>query len=464
MIKDASFYKTILRLSLPAAFQSLMNLLVVLADNLMVTRLDPQGYAFAAVTQSNSITNLALAFITGLASGSIVLISQYWGKKNTDRIQEVAAAVTLLSALVALAFVLLINLFPIPILQIVINRNETAAIALAKSYLPVVCLSYLPYAITASLIGMLKGIEIVRITVYTTIASLVANIGLNYVFIFGKLGMPALGVQGAAIATVLARLIEMALVLWYCLKVQKTMVFKLGYIKKQAGWAWQDFFKFGLPVGITDAQWAVVGMLKMVIIGQLGILMSNAAGVSDSLMNLGTLFTFSLAGGAAVMVGKAIGAGDIQLAKSYSNTIQVMFLIIGVVMAGFVYLVRLPFISLYGLNPEASKLAATMVAICTPTLIGTSYHASCFVGINRGAGDNRFVMLVDMVCGWLIVLPLASLGAFVLKLPLAWVYFLTRIDQTFKWMIARRRLLTDKWIHRVTREHADSAPAIQGEG
>lgn len=461
MIKDTGFYKTILRLSLPAAFQSLINLLVVLADNMMVSQLDPQGLSFAAVVQSNSVTNLAIALLTGLAGGSIVLISQYWGKSDTARIKEVASAGMLLNILVALAFVLLVNLFPRPILHIVINRKEEAAVAIALRYLPLVCLSYLPYAVTASLIAMLKGIEIVRVTVYTTITSLLVNVSLNYVFIFGKLGLPAMGVRGAALATVLARVVEMLLVIWYCTKSQKALDFKLGMIRHQAGWAWRDYARYGLPVGITDAQWAVVGMLKMVIIGQLGILMSTAAGVTDSLMNLGTLFTFSLAGGAAVMVGKAVGENDIPRVKEYANTIQVMFLFIGVFMAALVFLIRKPFIGLYGLNAQTSALSERMVSLCALTLIGTSYHASCFVGINRGAGDSRFVMMVDMVCGWLIVLPSAFLGAFVLHLPLAWVYFLTRVDQTFKWIIARRRLMGDKWIHHVTRA---GTPTAAGRG
>jgi len=338
-------------------------------------------------------------------------------------------------------------------LHIVINKRETEAVSIALRYLPLVSFSYLPYAVTACLIGMLKGIEIVRITIYSTVVSLFTNVGLNYILIFGKLGLPALGVQGAAIATLLARLIEMLIVIWYCTRVQKAMPFSVGFIRHQKAWAWQDFARFGLPVGITDAQWAIIGMLKMVIIGQLGILMSNAAGVVDSLMNLGTLFTFALAGGAAVMVGKAVGENNIKLVKEYSKTIQIMFLIFGVVMAGLVFLIRKPFISLYGLTPEATDLAVKKVNVCVLTLIGTSYHASCFVGINRGAGDNRFVMMVDMICGWLIVLPSAFIGAFVLKLPLHWVYFLTRVDQTFKWIIANRRLKGDKWIHHVTRTH-----------
>lgn len=451
MIKDKNFYKALLRLSLPAAFQSLISLLVVMADNLMVSSIDAQGLAFAAVVQSNSMSNLALALLSGLASGSIVLVSQYWGKKDVKRIQEVGAAVLLLCLQVALVLVVVINLFPRQILGILIKQQETATIEIALEYLPLVSLSFLPLAVSASLVGLLKGIEIVKITVYTTLFSLLTNIGLNYVLIFGKLGLPAMGVRGAALATVIARLLEMLLVIYFTRK--KQTVFQLGFsqLRKQAAWAWRDYLRYGLPVGLTDMQWAVIGLLKMVIIGQMGVVMSNAVGVVDSLMNLGLLFTFAMAGGAAVMVGKAVGAGDIPLTKQYAKTIQILFIMVGIVMAAIVYLIRGPFISLYQLTPQASELANQMISLVALTLLGTSYHASCFVGINRGAGDSLFVMIVDMVCGWLIVLPAAALSAFVFKWPLAVVYLMTRIDQTFKWLIAFLRLRGDRWIHQVTR-------------
>ncbi len=452
IIKDRSFYQSILRLSLPTAFQSLISLLVVMVDNVMVARIDPYGFSLAAVAQSNSITNFANALMSGLAGGSIVLISQYWGRQDKARIKQVYAVIAALCLAVSAVLIVVIQLFPHAILSLVINPNETEITALAMQYLPIVCLSYLPFAVTASVIGMLKGVEVVRVTIYLTATSLVSNVGLNYILIFGKLGFPAMGVQGAAIATVLARVIEAALVCVYFFRVQKVIDVKPGELTRQRLWAWKDYAKYGLPVGITDAQWALVGMLKMVIIGQLGKQMINAAAVSDMLMTLGFLFTSALAGGAFVMVGKAVGAKDYALVRRYSTTIQIMFFFIGLFMTAVVYMLRGPFIGLYGLEPATHQLAMTMTGITVFTLIGTTYHASCFVGINRGAGDNKFVMMVDMICGWLIVLPLTALAAFVFKWPLYIVYFMTRIDQTFKWIIAFFRLRGDKWIHNVTRE------------
>lgn len=452
MVKDKQFYKTILRLSLPAAFQSAMNLLVVMADNVMVTRTGRS--ALSAVAQSNAVTTFVTAGLTGLATGAVVLISQYWGKRDERRIRTVCAVSAAVCLLFALAAVLAVELFPRALLGLVINKGEAAVIDLALEYLPIVCLSYIPLALTSSMVGMLKGIEVVRVTLYTTILSLFTNIGLNYVLIFGHLGLPALGVRGAALATVIARALEAALVWLYLFRVQRALPIRPRDLTKSEKWAWSDYARYGLPVGLTDAQWALVGLLKAVILGQMGQMMIDATAVTDMMMNLGTMFTFALAGGACVVVGKAVGAGDYKRVREYSSTIQILFVFIGVFMCAVVFLLRRPFASLYRLDADTFALAAKMIGICAFSLLGTTYHASCFVGINRGAGDSRFVMIVDMICGWLVVLPLSALAAFVFHWPLAAIYFCTRIDQCFKWIIAFFRLRGDKWIKNVTRGEA----------
>ena len=449
MVKDRQFYTTILRLSLPAAFQSAVNLLVVMTDNVMVTRTG--GNALAAVSQSNAITTFVTAGLTGLATGAMVLISQYWGKRDEKRIRTlcaVSAAVCLLFALIAVTAV---TLFPRALLTLVINRGETAVIDLALRYLTIVCFSYIPLALTSAITGMLKGVEVVRVTLYTTGLSFFTNIGLNYVLIFGRLGLPAMGVRGAALATVISRTLEAAVVCFYLFKVQKALPVKPRDLTRSEKWAWADYARFGLPVGLTDAQWALVGLIKTVILGQMGKMMIDAAAVTDMMMNLGTLFTFALAGGACVVVGKAVGAGEYKKVQEYSSTIQILFACAGAVMCAAVFLLRRPFASLYHLEGDTFAAAVRMIGICSFTLLGTTYHASCFIGINRGAGDSRFVMLVDLICGWLVVLPLSALAAFVFRWPIAAVYFCTRADQCFKWIIAFFRLRGDKWIRNVTR-------------
>lgn len=458
MIRDREFYKTILRISLPAAFQSLVSFLVVVADDVMVSKLPNAVAAQAAVSQVNSITALYTATLTGLVSGSSVLISQYWGKKDMARIRRIFSVVLWFCALVSLIFVALARLIPEPIIHLVIGAGEADVVALALEYFSIACWTYIPFAITTSLIGMLRSIEVVRITLVTTVMTLFINVGLNYVLIFGHLGFPALGVRGAAIATLVARIAEVCVVWLYTFRIQKKLEIRprdLLCIDRTLG---RDYARYGLPVGLTDMQWSLIGMLKAAIIGQMGASFMAANSIANNMATLGTLFTSALAGGACVVVGKAVGRGDYDTAREYSKTIQLLFFLIGLVMAALVFLLRVPFTRLYGssADPEVFSLATTMIAILAVTLVGTCYHASCFVGINRGAGDSRFVAMVDMICGWLVVLPATLLAAFVFHWPLPVVFLCTRIDQCFKWIIAFIRLRGDKWIRNVTRESAAS--------
>lgn len=450
LVRDRAFYRTIFTIALPSAFQGFISLLVVLVDNMMVASLGDT--ILAGVAQSNGLTALFTATMTGLVSGSSVMISQYWGKQDRERIRRIFAIVVWICLAVALVFVVVISAWPTAVLGLLVN--DPAIIEAALPYLRLVVFSYIPYAISTSLIGMLRSVEIVKITLYTTILSLASNIGLNYIFIFGKLGMPAMGQQGAALATVLARVLELSLVWIYTFRMQKKFEIKPKDLLRGNKALAKDYARYGLPVGIADAQWAIVGVCKAAIIGRLGEQMIAANNIAESLMQLGMIFTSSLAGGACIVIGKTVGVGDYKRTREYSNTIQIMFLIIGVFMAAIVYLVRVPFTTLYGVSEASKALAAQMIALGAITMIGTTYHASCFVGINRGAGDSRFVMIVDMICGWLIVLPISYLAAFVWKLPLPWVFLMIRVDQLFKWIIAFFRLRGNKWIKNVTRTDA----------
>ena len=454
VIRDREFYKTIFRISLPAAFQALVSFLVVVADDIMVSKLSGGASAQAAVTQVNSLTAFYTATLTGLVSGSSVLIAQYWGKRDMMRIRKVFSIVFWICIMTALVFTFFARLFPGAVTGLVISAKEAKVSGLAREYLRIACLTFLPYAVTTALIGMLRSIEVVKITLVTTVVALALNISLNALLIFGLCGFPALGVSGAAIATLITRIVEMAMVVAYTFCIQKQLAIKPKNLLEIDRTLARDYARYGLPVGLTDMQWSLIGILKSAIIGQMGVAFMAANSIASSMANLGTMFTFALAGGACVVVGKAVGKGDYDAAREYSKTIQLMFLMIGIAMAALVFALRVPFTRLYGSakDPEVYSLATTMIAILAVTLIGTSYHASCFIGINRGAGDSRFVAMVDSICGWLIVIPATALCAFVFKAPLPVVFLATRVDQCFKWVIAMLRLRGDKWIRNVTRE------------
>lgn len=468
MVREKAFYRTMFKIALPSAFQGLVSLLVVYLDDIMVSKItdpvitDIGQRALTGVGQTNAITNFFTAAVLGVTSGASVLISQYWGKRDEKHIRQVLPIAPTLSLLAAFVFIALALIMPTKLLTLVISTSggDTSTVSLAVTYLTTVCFSYLPYAVSQSVVGMLRAVEVVKVTLYITVASLLTNLFFNWVLIFGHLGFPALGVRGAAVATVIARVIEMVITLFYLFRVQKAIKVRPRDLIKAPHEMWRDYRKYGLPVGIGDMQWSLVGLGKAAIIGHLttatGMIATDiisANRIAESMMSLGMIFTNSLTAGACVIIAKSVGEKDYEKTRRYAGTIQIMFACIGVVMCTVVFLSRGFFVSTYGgLTDAARENARNMIALGALTLLGTTYHASCFVGINRGAGDGKFVMIVDMICGWLVVLPLSYLAAYVWKLGPALIFLFIRIDQCFKWLIAFIRLRGNRWIKNVTKD------------
>lgn len=442
-------------IALPVALQQLISLAVVMLDNVMVGSLG--DISLSAVSQANQVTVFFTFFVRGISGGAALLISQYWGKKDTGRIKQIFAMTFITTVILAGSVTLLVFIFPNHVVKFFSNNTEI--LSEATSYIKIACFSYILFAVSDTFIAMLRCVEIVKITFIVSIISFFTNLGGNYILIFGKLGLPAMGVRGAALATVIARGTELIIVMLFFFKGQK----KLSVHAKDLFYAeramWKDFFRYGIPVIVGDVQWGLVGVVKAVIIGRLTVEMMAAVSITDVVMQLGLIFANGLAAGACVIIGKTVGVNNFAKTKEYSRSIEIIFAAVGIIMGLLVFTSRALPVSLYSnISQQTRDLAMQLLAIGAVSLIGTSYHMACFTGINRGAGDSRFVFLVDMICGWLVVVPLSALAAAgylngwhpLFTLPL--VYLCTRIDQCFKWIIAFIRLRGNKWIRNVTRE------------
>ncbi len=442
-------------IALPVALQQLISLAVVMLDNVMVGSLG--DISLSAVSQANQVTVFFTFFVRGISGGAALLISQYWGKKDTGRIKQIFSMTFITTVILAGTVTLLVFLFPEAVVKFFSNND--LILSEASSYIRIACFSYILFAISDTFIAMLRCVEIVKITFIVSVISFFTNLGGNYILIFGKLGLPAMGVRGAATATVIARGIELIIVMIFFFKGQKKLDVRpkdLFYAEKNM---WKDFFRYGIPVIVGDIQWGLVGVVKAVIIGRLTVEMMAAVSITDVVMQLGLIFANGLAAGACVIIGKTVGVNDFAKTKEYSRSIEIIFAIVGVLMGALVFTLRFIPVSLYtNVSDQTRSLAMQLLAIGAVSLIGTSYHMACFTGINRGAGDSRFVFFVDMICGWLVVIPLSALSAAgylnawdpLFTLPL--VYLCTRIDQCFKWIIAFIRLRGNKWIRNVTRD------------
>lgn len=451
MVKDRNFYKMLIFIGLPVAFQSLISLGVVFLDNIMVGKIPVNTeIAIASVAQANVITTLFTFFIKGLSGGAALMISQYWGKKDLPRIKNVFSIIFTIGVSVSIVVFALVFCFPTGVMKIVANSQEV--IAEGAKYIRVICFSYLFYTLSETFIAMLRCVEIVKVTLYISISSLFVNLFFNYALIFGKFGFPEMGIVGAAIATVITRVIEFSIMAIFTFKIQKRISIKIRELFRHDKFMWIDYAKYGLPIIIGDMQWGLVGVLRAVIIGRLDEQMIAANNIAEIIMSLAGIFTVGLGGAACVIIGKTVGAKEYDKTRQYSNTLQILFASFGGVMCLLLFFARIPLVSLYNISEETKNLAMTFIGIGSFTLLGTFYHATCFTGINRGAGDSRFVFKVDMICGWLIVLPLTYLNALVLHSPLPIIFLCTRIDQCFKWLIAFIRLRGNKWIKNVTRD------------
>ena len=448
VVKDKDFYKTLAKLALPVALQQLISLCVVMLDNVMVASLG--DLALSSVSQANQVTVFFTFIVRGVSGGAALMISQYWGKKDVERIKQIFAVIFQVTGLIALAVNIFVFFCPTIVLRFF--TNDADIISSAQGYIKIVSFSYLLFALADTFAAMLRCVEIVKITFAVSVFSLFTNLFLNYSLIGGNFGFPALGIEGAAIATVISRGLELAIVMVFFFCIQKRIPAKPIDLFRVDKLMYKDYAKYGLPILIGDIQWGMVGVFKSVIIGRLGVSMISAANIADTIMQLGLIFSNGLASAACVVIGKTVGVKNYELTRKYSTTIQIIFVGVGVVMSSMVFLLRNPFVSLYDVSSETSTLAASLIAIGAITLLGTSYHVACFTGINRGAGDSKFVFKVDMICGWLIMLPLSFITAFVFKAPLPVIFIATRIDQCFKWIIALIRLKGDRWITNIVRE------------
>jgi len=446
MVREKSFYKTLFVISIPSALQSVISFSKITVDTIMVGQLGDLPLAGVAI--SNQVITFLFAILLGLSGGSSVLIAQYWGKRDIATIRRVFALVFMICSGVGLVAMLVALLIPAGILGLMTNERDI--IQTAIPYFTIVSFSFVMYAGSSALVAMFRNMEVVMVALWTSLFTSILNIFLNWMMIFGNLGFPAMGIQGAAVSTVITRGAEFFIILIYALFIQKKLVLKLKdlFIPKLS--IAIDYARHGLPIAFGDSQWAFFTVIKAAVIGHLGTVMVSANAIADTIMSLGFIGSTSLAAGACVVVGKAVGASEYTKARQYSNTIQILFAVMAVIMATSVFLLRIPIVNLFVISDSIRTYAIAMVTIGAFTLLGTLYHASCFVGINRGAGDGRFVAKVDFVCAWIIVLPLLYLTAHVWHLSYPLVFLAARFDQCFKWIIAFFRLRGNKWMRNVT--------------
>ncbi len=446
--KDKSFYKSLFVLSLPIALQNLVTFAVGLTDNVMIGALGDS--AVSGVYMGTQIQTVLQVFSGGIEGAISVMSTQYWGKKDTESIRRIAGIGIDLSILFGAVMTLICFFAPGAVMSMFTDKSEI--IDMGAAYLKMVCLSYIPFCLTQALISAMRSVETPRVGLYVSLISLGINIALNYALIFGRLGAPRLGVKGAAIATLIARICECAMALIYSLLIDKKLSIRLrDAIISDKRLLW-DFLKYGTPIILGQLVWAVNMLSSSAIMGrQGGEGVVTALSIANTLNGLAYVVMNGMAGAVGIITGKTIGEGKEELMREYARTVQILFLALGLITGLTLFILRGPFISLYNVSPSAVKEAKRLIAVLSVSAVGTCYQAACLSGLVKSGGDISFVFKNDAIFVFLIVIPSAltatRLGA------AAWIVFAAlKCDQILKCIVAAVKINRFNWMKNLTRD------------
>ena len=432
LVKDRSFYKTFFKLTLTIALQNVIVHSVNLADNVMLGRFNEN--AMAGVALVNQIQFLLQCMVMGLAEAALMFSSRSWGEKDIPAIRKITNISVKCGLILSFSLFAAALIFPEFILSLL--SSNPLEIEEGVRYLRIICFSYPMFAVSQLLLFMLRSVETVRIGVVTSVTTLVINVCLNYVFIYGNLGFPSMGVRGAAIATLTSRTVELLIVCYYVFFRDRKVELRLKHFGRIDRGLFFMYVKKGLPVFLSSVMWGFAQGVQTSILGHTEGPTIKANSISSVVFQIVTVITYASASATGVVIGKAIGEGKTDLVRPYAKTLQLLYLGIGLVTGTAFYLLKGPIISFYNISPEAKTVADQFMTVLSVTVIGTSYQMPCHTGIVRAGGDTSFILKVDTIFMWLVIIPISSVASFVFGAPPVVVYICLKCDQVLKCVIA----------------------------
>lgn len=447
MIKDKYFYRTFFSLFGVVALQNLIVFSVNLADSIMLGSYSET--AMSGVSLANQIQFLLQMFVNGAANGLVVIASQYWGQKHIEPIKKVFAAAFMAGVIMSAILMAVVLISPEGVLGILSDEREI--VLEGARYMKIMAFSYIIFAVSNIFTALMRSVEAVRIGFYTSVLALIFNVGLNYCLIFGNLGFPEMGAEGAAIATLISRIAELTAVIIYVFIADKRLRLRPKDVLSLEKVYIKDYIRAGLPLVGSGGSWGVAMTVQTAVIGRLGAACIGANAVAAPVFQVVSVLYTSSGNASSVLIGKTVGENDIPRVKKYAKKLQILYVVIGIISCVALLLSRDLIISVYDVTAETAALAATFINILAVTVIGSSYEAPCLCGIVSGGGDTKFVFKNDIIFMWCMVLPLAFLSAFVFKWPVPVTFFILKSDQITKCPVAAVKVNRFKWIKTLTR-------------
>ncbi len=447
--RDKRFYRLLFSIALPIAVQNLITFMVSMVDTLMVGALGE--IQLSAVSIANNLFFVLTILMFGLAGGSNIMISQYWGKGNIKTIHKILAIMYRVCLLITGIFIFIAVFLPKYFMGIF--TTDKAVIEFGASYLRIVCIGYLFYSITNCTIMMLRSVKTVSISIIVYTASLVVNSILNWILIFGNLGAPELGIRGAAIATVCARITEFSIVLIFMFIYERKIGIKLEHLLKLDKEILKDYVGLCTPVLCNELLWAIGASMISVIVGRMGTEVVAANSINGVAHQFVTVFIFGMSNATAVIIGNTIGEGKKEKAKEYAYSIGVFSVVMGCISGLMILLIKPFVVNFYNVSYSTKLIAMEIMTVTSGIIVFQSLASNFMMGVLRGGGDAKFVLINDLIFMWLVAIPGGFFVAFVLELPVALVFLVIKCDEILKSLTSVYRVISGKWVNDVTKDY-----------
>ena len=450
--RDTDFYKSVFRLLIPFVAMNAMSLILNFCDVFMLGRLGNESEAaISAASIANQSFFLFAMVMFGSTSGAMVLASQYWGKKDLRTINSIAGTTLIFLLAVCSLFMIVFYSFSHQLMRLL--SNDESVIGFAVAYLRIILISFIPATFTNVFSGILRTVENVKIPLIANSAGIVINIFLNYILIFGNFGFPSFGISGAAVGTLIARIIELSIILVYIIFFEKTVKFTIKRIFNIPVVIIKDFFRYSIPVILNEAVWGFGVTIHAGIIGQISKEQYAAYTISGMIERISVLTMIGFSSTACILLGKAIGEGkDKDTVSQYARTFQGLAGCFALVAALTVLLVRMPVLNIFDIGEETKYYADRLLRVVSVMVLIKTFNCVSVVGIFRGGGDTKTGMIIDLLAMYLISIPLGATAKFIFNFEVPFVYMFLVSDELVKLPIFFARIKSRKWIKIITRE------------
>ena len=445
---NTDFYKHIWKLFIPIVVQNLLSAAVSSTDVVMLNFVGQSS--ISAVSLAANYASILFMVYYGLGTGATLLCAQYYGKGDFRAIQIVQSIAMRFS--LSISIVVAAAAFCIPDKMMLLFTNDPELIAIGAEYLRVMGVTYVCWSVIEIYLATLRSVGRATISMVLNIVAFSLNIVLNAVFIFGLLGAPRMGATGVAIATAVSRVVEL-IGCFIVSAFSKDVKLSLRSLFVRNDLLLKDFVSRSIPAMLNDLSWGVAFSMYSVILGHLG----NDAVAANSLVvvvrNITTTFCFAAASSGGVLLGNVLGSGDMAKARDYASHMMRLTVITGAV-GGVLVLVSIPAVLRFAsLSDTAMQYLKNMLLINSYYIMGAAVNTSLIAGVFRAGGDTKFGMICDTIDMWCYAVPLGFFAAFVLKLPVMWVYFLLCTDEFVKWPWVLKRYFSGKWMKNITRDN-----------